>query len=765
MRFGLSVAVALALAGAAAGAEPTPDAFAESIIEVTINGEPLGAPLIVRHDVDGTLLIRAEDLQAMRLKTPAHGAVMVNGQRYYRIGKDMGANVTFDDATQSVDLNLPMQAFVPTTSRYSPVDRAPKVLTQPGGFVNYDLSVQRVDGENTAGSFIEVGIFGAQGVVTNSAVLRTGSDLSNGVRLDSAWTRDFPERMTTLRLGDAISSSGSWGRSARFAGIQYRTNFNTQPTFVTTPLLSAAGDAVLPSTVDVFVNGNPVASQDVQPGPFEIQGVPAVNGAGQLQVVVTDALGRQQVISQPYYAGSTLLREGLAEYSFELGGIRQNYATESNDYGSTVGAATYRRGISDRVTAEVHGEAESDGAAAGGVEGAVQVGTLGIASATGAIGGDSDGVGWLGGLGFESNGRRFSYFVRGLYASESFAQLGDTFSSVKPRSRAFTGVGFSLGRYGNLQFAYGRQENWHAPGAQTFGLGYSLTLGALGSLNFFADHSNSDDSQTDLQLTWTMSFGERGSASATVQQASGGNGTREGLSADASVQQSLPVGPGSGYIASLSSNQDYHLGYAYQGHAGLVTADYARANGQDGTRIGATGGIAISGAGIMPSRRLDQSFAMVQVADYPGIEVFVDNQPVGRTDRKGRVLLDNLLPYQSNEVGIDPNQLPMDATIATQTMTVTPAYRSGVSVKFPVSRADSMTMRLVQPDGRPVPAGATVMLEGNPFPVGMNGLVYLSGVAANAHAAVTWRDGKCSADFTRPSGVGPVPDLGDVTCR
>jgi outer membrane usher protein len=96
---------------------------------------------------------------------------------------------------------------------------------------------------------------------------------------------------------------------------------------------------------------------------------------------------------------------------------------------------------------------------------------------------------------------------------------------------------------------------------------------------------------------------------------------------------------------------------------------------------------------------------------------------------------------------------------------VTPAYRSGVSVKFPVSRADSITMRLVQDDGQPVPAGAQVMFEGNAFPVATNGLVYLSGVSTNVHASVTWQGGQCGADFTRPTGGGPIPDLGDVRCR
>ena len=85
-----------------------PGAFAESVLEVTINGERLASPLVVRRDADGTLLVRAEDLKALRIRTPANGAMMVNGQRYYRVGKDIGANVSFDGGrTWSTQSNQP----------------------------------------------------------------------------------------------------------------------------------------------------------------------------------------------------------------------------------------------------------------------------------------------------------------------------------------------------------------------------------------------------------------------------------------------------------------------------------------------------------------------------------------------------------------------------------------------------------------------------------------------------------------------------------
>jgi outer membrane usher protein len=759
----LAVAIALALAGTGALAQPGPDTFAESVLQVTLNGEQQPTALVVRRDSDGTLLIKASDLKALRIRTPASGAMLVNGERYYRVGAEFGATVTFDDATQSVDINLPAQAFVASRASVSTPDAVPKVTTSTGGFFNYDVFTERSTGRTSAGGFFEAGLFGAKGVLTSTmyGVRETGDQ--RATRLDTAWTRDFPERMTTLRVGDSISSSGPWGRSVRFGGIQYGTNFGTQPTLITTPMLAARGDAVVPSTVDVFVNGQPVTSQQVQPGPFEIDNVPAITGAGQMQVVVTDALGRQQVISQPYYTGQSLLRQGLTEYSVEAGAIRRDYTESSNSYGDLVASATYRRGVTDAVTAGGHVEAQANGAAAAGADAAVQVGNLGIVSGSAALGGDGDDQGWLGRVGFERNGQRVSLYAQGLYASQGFAQLGDSALVDQPKLRLFGGLGFNFLDYGSLQLAYGLQTNWLTPSVETFGLGYSYGLGNLGFLNLFASHTSADEAESDVFLTWTMPVGDRRTASAALARTSDAvNGN--GFEATASFQQSLPVGTGSGFSAFLSSSDRANLGYAYQGRAGLIGVDYARANGQNGVRVGGNGGLAITSAGVMPSRRLDQSFAVVKMADYAGVEVFVENQPVGRTDKKGRILLDRLLPYQANRVSVDPNKLPMDARVSKASVSITPAYRSGAVVRFPVSRANAVTLRLVQSGGSPVPAGAEVRLDGNRYPVGMRGSMYLGGVEGHTRATATWRDGACTFEVTRPGSKDPLPDVGEVPC-
>jgi len=98
-------------------------------------------------------------------------------------------------------------------------------------------------------------------------VARVESGRRSLARLDTTWTRDFPDQLATLRLGDSISTPGAWGRAMRFGGVQYGTNFSTQPSLVTTPLLAAQGEALVPSTVDVFVNGRQWPAKTVPPGP------------------------------------------------------------------------------------------------------------------------------------------------------------------------------------------------------------------------------------------------------------------------------------------------------------------------------------------------------------------------------------------------------------------------------------------------------------------------------------------------------------------
>src|SRR5262249_8798868 len=159
-------------------------------------------------------------------------------------------------------------------------------------------------------------------------------------------------------------------------------------------------------------------------------------------------------------------------------------------------------------------------------------------------------------------------------------------------------------------------------------ISHSITLSDFGFLDVVASRSSGDGASTDAFMTLTIPLGERRTASMGIQRTSD-----ESLAAVASVQKSLPAGSGVGYRVAMSSNADGQLDYAYQGSAGLVGVQYARRNDQDGWRATATGGLAITSVGIMPARTLNESFTVVELADYEGLTVYLDNQPVGRTDQ------------------------------------------------------------------------------------------------------------------------------------
>ena len=75
-----------------------------------------------------------------------------------------------------------------------------------------------------------------------------------------------------------------------------------RPDLVTFPLPTLSGSAAVPSTLTVLMNGNLVASSQVAAGPFEIPQLPAISGAGTITMTVTNALGQQVTMTQPFYA-------------------------------------------------------------------------------------------------------------------------------------------------------------------------------------------------------------------------------------------------------------------------------------------------------------------------------------------------------------------------------------------------------------------------------------------------------------------------------
>ena len=218
------------------------------------------------------------------------------------------------------------------------------------------MSANHAQGRTSTSGLLELGGFAGWGTVQTRLLARDLNGKATAVRLDTTWTRDQPLKVASLRVGDAISGTSSWGGAVRFGGVQWSTNFSTQPGFIAFPLPGVSGEAALPSTVDLYVDSALRMSREVPSGPFSIQDLPVTTGQGDARLVVRDILGREQVITQPFYATPRLLKPGLQEYSYELGFVRRNFGTDSNNYGRPLVVGTHRSGITKHFTGELHGE-------------------------------------------------------------------------------------------------------------------------------------------------------------------------------------------------------------------------------------------------------------------------------------------------------------------------------------------------------------------------------------------------------------------------
>ena len=266
-------------------------------------------PTQVLRQPNGEIWVTSEALHAWRIRAPFESAPLAfEGNNYYSLNAIRDLTYEFNSDRQELTIQAQPKSFL---------------LTHTEGTV-------------------ELGLFTAAGVGTSTALARNLTTQAQAVRLESTWTYDRPEKLSSYRLGDCINKSGNWGRPTRFGGIQWATHFATQPGYITFPLYALRGEAALPSTVDIYVNNNLRTRQEVPTGPFEIVNVPMVTGQGEIQLVVRDYLGRETLITQPYYVSPTLLKKGLHDFSYELGSIRQNFALESASYGPTFASLTHR---------------------------------------------------------------------------------------------------------------------------------------------------------------------------------------------------------------------------------------------------------------------------------------------------------------------------------------------------------------------------------------------------------------------------------------
>jgi len=522
---------------------------------IKVNGQDMGEGQVLRSK-SGGYFIRVEEVESWGIIRGDSIPVSFMDEEYYPLDQIEGFKPGLDVANQVLAIDFAPSAFKPTVL----AEQVGQLIPAPaerGGYANYDLyglnSSSSSSNQTQLNGQFELGIFNSSGagfssfngqnLYTNTRGNNTATQVK---RLETNWVRDFPEERRSLVLGDGNGRSGVWGRPVRFGGIQFGTNFATQPGFVTIPLPSFAGEARLPSTAEVYINGIRQMSQPVTPGPFQINNFPSITGSGEAKVVVRDMLGREQVITQPFYITPALLSPGIEDYTLELGFIRKDFGIENASYGRPMAVVTQRRGYSDKLTTELRGEALPDQQTAGIALTYIPPLPL-VLTLAGALSHSRQGGGdfLLLGVDHQSFGG-LNFGLRGQIASNQFTQIGLGQSGQSQRYTATMGM---YTRFGSFGLSYNYLKNANPLRSEFLSVNYSTRIGQKASINVsvFRSMSGPSNQSINMFLFYPLDNGVFASSNASMRQGH--------VMGTVQVQKMAPYGSGTGYRTLVGGQQ------------------------------------------------------------------------------------------------------------------------------------------------------------------------------------------------------------------
>lgn len=753
---------------------PGPNSDETLLLEVQINGHSIGkvGEFTLRRS---KLMARPDELRDLGFVVPSAAGVKPG---------DLIALSDIPGLIWSLDLkNLELHITV-SESRLMPTLLQPygrnalsehrEIESGTGMTLNYDVVGSFSGGAAGGTGSLDLRAFSPWGIASSDwlgyAGATSGGQGSNtAIRLDSAYTFADVNSLRRYSLGDFITGGLSWTRPVHLEGAQINSDFSMRPDLITFPLPTIAGSTAVPSTVDILADGNLMVASQVGAGPFEVPQLPVVSGAGTISMTVTNALGQQVTLTQPFYASSALLAPGMQTFAVQSGLVRRNWGTVSNDYGKIAGTAIYRRGLTSKFTIE--GSAEgSPGMLLSGAGGVGQIGHLGTLNFAAAASTGSEHTGGQLSLGAQRIGRIFSLGASAIVASSTYRDVASINGAGVPRKQLSAFSSLYLRRFGSLGAAYAGIDQDAAPtpiqpGSATaehshvVSASYSLQIHRV-SIFMTGFNNIAGAASNGMQFGVTIPFGRRSSVS--VSASSDGSGQVQ-------AQKSAALIGEWGYDAYVSGgNSNHEFGQVqYKSPVGLFTAGVDQSPGTTTLRLESQGALSWVDKDLFPSNTIYDSFGIVDTNPIPHVHVLQENRDIGTTSSSCRLLVPDMRSFDLNRIAITPTDIPPDVKIDVDTREIRPQDRSGVVVRFPVIVSHAALLRLVDAAGNPLPLGTSVTLlaTGAVFPVGYDGAAYVENLAAHNELEVALENGRgCAVTFDYKPVIGEIPTIGPLRC-
>ncbi|MBA6114907.1 fimbrial biogenesis outer membrane usher protein [Pseudomonas putida] len=753
---------------------PPPPTQAAAIADATlyldllVNQVPK-AELVPVQQRAGRLYLGSDVLRAAGIKLPGNPLGEV------ALDEVAGLHTDYDSQNQRLLLQVPPPWLPDQQVGDRSLYPASDARSSFGALFNYDLYLNDTDDGGTyLAAWNELRLFDRWGTFSTTGQWRqsfngaqAGASRQGFLRYDTTWRFTDEQRLLTYEAGDVVTAALPWTSSVRVGGLQLSRDFAARPDLVTYPLPAFAGEAAVPTSLDLFINGYKSSTTELQPGPYTLTNVPFINGAGEAVVVTTDALGRQVSTTLPFYVTSSLLQKGLTDFSVAAGSLRRDYAMEDFGYGPGVASASLRHGVSDFFTLESHVET-AESLLLGGLGGTLRLGNFGVLNTALAQSQfDSDNGHQLA-LGYQYNSQRIGFSYQRLQRHGDYTDLSrvDTPEmQLSQRSEQVT-LSLNLDRYGSLGAGYFDVRAGDGTRTRLINLSWSKPLWGNSSM-YLSANREVGDSQWAVQAQLVIPFDFNGTLAVSLERSKDGQDLQR-----VNYSRAVPVGTGVGYNLGYATggNRDAYrqADVTWRLQSVQLQAGVYGSSGEMTRWADASGSLVWMDAGVFAANRIDDAFVVVSTSGYADVPVRYENQAIGRTDKGGHLLVPYSSGYYRGKYEIDPMGLPPDILAPQVEQRVAVRRGSGYLLEFDLKRVLAASIELVDDNQQPLKLGSKVTHQesGSQAVVGWDGLVYLENLSPHNRLHVQLEGaGQCEVAFDLPQAEGSIPLIGPLVCR
>lgn len=664
-------------------------------LQILINGEKKGDYLLyIDKDV---FYIKISDLKIIGIKQVIGTTIKIQEEEFVSLNDMKGIeNIKFDEISTSLLLEISPYLLEKNIIDFSS-KRSVKVVypeREKSIFLNYRLDYTGRD----SFSYKSFNLANELGINFNNLLFLTETRYeknnyqSNFIRLQTSIYKDDRKNMTRLILGDFITPSDAFSGGINIGGISYSKNFKLDPYFVYRPTLSLKGAVKNKSTLEVYLDGVPIRRESISPGEFELKDIYYYHGQRELEIVIKDSFGRIEREIYPFYFTDTLLKKGISEFSYNLGFVRKNYGSKSNEYESLILNLYHKYGYNDRINIGLSSEFYEKSFFIS-PDISYFKPNFGVISFKGYLNKnkESNGINYALLTNYNFQKKNINYGLNFRYITKDFKTSSYDNKSSQKNYEIQGKIGYFSQYYGsfNVDLIHRKLLNNLDENELLFGYSKSLFTNTSIYLNLRKGISGTNLLEAFLGLSYH--FDKKSSISFIHRESDSFDSDKLQLTKNA------PLGEGYGYRIGIENlrGQGRNVNqispfYEYRTSHNIFTADinFQEEQGKttDSLSFSVAGAVLLLNGKIGFTRPVNDSFALIKADKISNLPIYFNNEEIAKTNKEGIAFIPTLNSYSDNILEIPAKKIPLQYSLLKDKIVISPSYRYGTCINFPIKK-------------------------------------------------------------------------------